>query len=469
MLYNKLKGDGGSLINSDLFKIAMDNLYDGILITDAKGKVVYINDQYTAFTGLSRETILNKNLKTLEEKGLINQAISLKVIESQTSISTIHKYITGKQAFTNAVPIFNEDRLVGVVNVTRDLDSLLEMRTSAQSSSKGYIDLRLSSLSQLLNKKYDFIAVSQAMKETVAKANKAAPYDTTVLITGESGTGKEIIARYIHNSSPRKDEAFIRINCAAIPKELFESELFGYEKGAFTGARDSGKIGMFELADKGTILLDEIGEMPMDMQSKILRVIQEKEVQRIGSEKTIPIDVRILTSTNKDLREEVLKGDFRDDLYYRISVFPIKVPPLRDRKEDIEPLINFFLTKLNKKYKTTITIERDALKALEAYPYPGNVRELENIIEYMYILSSDTIKMETIPGKILTSIMINSDKDSSLSQSHLAYLVDLYEKTIIEDTIKSYKTLESASKVLGIHPSTLSRKMKKYSLNFSQY
>lgn len=241
MLYNKLKGDGGSLINSDLFKIAMDNLYDGILITDAKGNVVYINDQYTAFTGLSRETILNKNLKTLEEKGLINQAISLKVIESQTSISTIHKYITGKQAFTNAVPIFEDYKLVGVVNVTRDLDSLLEMRTSAQSSSKGYIDLRVSSLSQLLNKKYDFIAVSQAMKETVAKANKAALYDTTVLITGESGTGKEIIARYIHNSSPREDEAFIRISCAAIPKELFESELFGYEKGAFTGARIQGK------------------------------------------------------------------------------------------------------------------------------------------------------------------------------------------------------------------------------------
>lgn len=453
------------MLSSNIFKIAMDNLYDGILISDIDGKVIYINDQYTTYTGLTKDIVLNKYLKDLMEEGIINQATSLKVIETGQSISSIHKYYTGKQAFTNAVPIYENDQMIGVVNVTRDLDYLLEMRTSTESTQEGYQDLQVNSLRQLLNKHFDFIAIAPSMKEIVANANTAAPFDTTILITGESGTGKEVIARYIHNSSPRQDQAFIRVNCAAIPNELFESELFGYEKGAFTGARDSGRIGMFELANGGTLLLDEIGEIPLEVQSKLLRPIQEREIVRIGGEKPIAIDVRILASTNKDLAEEVAKGNFRADLFYRIKVFPIKIPPLRERKEDIEPLINFFLTKLNRKYKTTVSIERDAVQALETYPFPGNVRELENIIEYMYVLSKETIDIETIPGKVLTKIMIASNENHSYP-TNLSNLVDLYEKSIIEDIIKTYKTLESAAKVMGIHASTLSRKMKKYDLNF---
>ncbi len=450
----------------DFYKDVLDNLYDGILISDKEGNVVYINDQYTNITGLTKEVILNKNLKDLTEKGIINKAVSLDVIKTGKAYSLINKYYTGREAFTNAVPLLKEGELIAVVNATRDLDILVEMRDLAIGTNTGQMKLEVTSLHKLLNKHDNIIAMSPAMQETIANALKAAPYDTTVLITGESGTGKEVVARYIHNNSHRRDQAFIRVNCAAIPSELFESELFGYEKGAFTGARDSGKIGMFELADKGTILLDEIGELPLEMQSKLLRVIQEQEIQRIGGSEIIPIDARILTSTNRNLLEAVKNGEFREDLYYRINVFPIRISPLREREEDIEPLINHFLAKLNKKYHTTITIDRDALHALQSYTFPGNVRELENIIEYLYVLSKDTIKIETIPGKILTKIMMNSSNKSHKDRRDLTDLMNLYEKTIIEDTISTYKTLEKASSLLGIHPSTLSRKMKKYNLYF---
>lgn len=450
----------------DFYKDVLDNLYDGILISDKEGNVIYINEQYTNITGLTKDVILNKNLQDLMDKGIINKSVSLDVIETGKAYSLINKYYTGREAFTNAVPLKVNGEIVAAVNATRDLDVLLEMRDLAVGSNTGQMRLEVTSLHKLLNQHDDIIAMSPAMQETIADGQKAAPYDTTVLITGESGTGKEVVARYIHNNSHRKNQAFIRVNCAAIPSELFESELFGYEKGAFTGARDSGKIGMFELADKGTILLDEIGELPLEMQSKLLRVIQEQEVQRIGGSELIPIDVRILTSTNRNLLEAVKNGEFREDLYYRINVFPIRISPLREREEDIEPLINHFLGKLNKKYHTTVTLDRDALHALESYTFPGNVRELENIIEYLYVLSKDTIKVETIPGKILTKIMMSSGNKTFNEKRNLNDLMNLYEKTIIEDIIANYKTLEKASSILGIHPSTLSRKMKKYDLNF---
>lgn len=449
-----------------LYKKALESLYDGILISDKEGKVIFINDSYTSLTGLTREIMENRYLKDLEDEGVINQAISLDVIKSGEARSAIHKYITGKKAFTSAVPMFEDGELTGVINTTRDLDELLKMRNLAEKSETGKLKLEMDSLRKLLNEDVDFIAESPAMLEVLSKANKAAPFDTTVLITGESGTGKEVIARYIHNNSQRKNETFIRVNCAAIPSELFESELFGYEEGAFTGASESGKIGMFELADKGTILLDEIGELPYEMQSKLLRTIQEKEIQRVGGNELIPIDVRILASTNRDLAKEVKEGNFRDDLYYRINVFPIHIEALKNRREDIEPLISNSIARLNKKYNTTTTIERDALRALKNYDFPGNVRELENIIEYMYVLSTDSIKLESIPGKVLTKVMISSRSEEADDQGTLNDLMDLYEKTIIEDTIVHYSSLGSAADTLGIHPSTLSRKMKKYDLSF---
>lgn len=453
----------------NIYKYALDNSADGILVSDKTGTVIYVNRHYELITGIDRNKIINRKLEDLERERVFSKSISLEVIKTGKPHSIIHSYVSGKSALSTAEPIFENGVLIGVVNNTRNIDELLQLEKTIKENEVNTknMSMEMNSLKQLLNKEYDFICESKEMKETLKNADMAAPYDTTVLIMGESGTGKEVIARHIHNNSPRKKEAFIRVNCAAIPNELFESELFGYEKGAFTGARDSGKIGFFELADKGTILLDEIGELPYEVQSKLLRVIQEKEIQRIGSEKNIAIDVRILAATNRILLDEVDKGNFREDLYFRLSVFPVNIQPLRKRTEDIPHLISYFLEKLNKKYKTTKTIEKSAFEALKGYSYPGNVRELENIIEYLFILSEDTIHIETIPGKVLSDIMINTmDNPDFTEKRNLPQLVDLYEKTIIEDTIRRYKTLETAAKVMGIHASTLSRKMKKYNLSF---
>ncbi len=453
----------------NIYKLALDNSADGVLISDSTGRVIYVNDYYEHITGIKKESIMGRNLQDLENEGIFSRSVSLDVIKTGKPHSIIHAYVSGKSALSSAEPILQDGKLIGVVNNTRNIDDLhqLEKKIKDNEASSKMLSLEMSSLKKLLNKEHDFVSVSKQMQETINTANMAAPYDTTVLITGESGTGKEVIARHIHNLSPRRDEAFIRVNCAAIPKELFESELFGYEKGAFTGARDVGKIGLFELANKGTLLLDEIGEMPYEVQSKLLRAIQEKEIRRIGGQESIPIDVRILAATNRNLVNEIEAGNFREDLYFRLSVFPVHIQPLRNRAEDIPAFISYFLERLNKKYSETKTIDNSAFEALKEYSYPGNVRELENIIEYLFILSDTTINIETIPGKVLSDIMINTkDNPDFTEKRNLPQLVDLYEKTIIEDTIRKYKTLESAASVMGIHASTLSRKMKKYNLSF---
>ncbi|MDO5688993.1 MAG: sigma 54-interacting transcriptional regulator [Tissierellia bacterium] len=456
--------------HSSIYKCALDNSFDGILISDAQGNVIYVNEQYEVTTGLSREIMVGRNLSDLLREGIINRAISLEVIKTKQSFSTMHSYVSGKSAMSSATPIIIDGELVGVVNNTRNIEKLLELEHQLIKSEEETrnMELEMRTLKKLLNRHYDFVCISKTMREVINKADMAAPFDSTILIQGESGTGKEVIARHIHNNSPRKENAFIRLNCAAIPRELFESELFGYEKGAFTGAKDSGKIGLFELANRGTLLLDEIGDLPLEVQSKLLRVIQEKEIHRVGGEKTVQVDVRIIAATNRDLQEMVQNREFREDLYFRLSVFPIQLPPLRDRRDDIVPMIQYFLEKLNSKNNTTKTIESAVLDALENYSYPGNVRELENIVEYLFIISRDhPIRLEYIPGKVLTDVMINNHGLEKQSRTqNLAQLVKLYEKTLIEDTISRYKTLETASKVMGIHPSTLSRKMKSHRLKF---
>lgn len=456
--------------HSSIYKCALDNSFDGILISDAQGNVIYVNEQYEVTTGLSREIMVGRNLSDLLREGIINRAISLEVIKTKQSFSTMHSYVSGKSAMSSATPIIIDGELVGVVNNTRNIEKLLELEHQLIKSEEETrnMELEMRTLKKLLNRHYDFVCISKTMREVINKADMAAPFDSTILIQGESGTGKEVIARHIHNNSPRKENAFIRLNCAAIPRELFESELFGYEKGAFTGAKDSGKFGLFELANRGTLLLDEIGDLPLEVQSKLLRVIQEKEIHRVGGEKTVQVDVRIIAATNRDLQEMVQNREFREDLYFRLSVFPIQLPPLRDRRDDIVPMIQYFLEKLNSKNNTTKTIESAVLDALENYSYPGNVRELENIVEYLFIISRDhPIRLEYIPGKVLTDVMINNHGLEKQSRTqNLAQLVKLYEKTLIEDTISRYKTLETASKVMGIHPSTLSRKMKSHQLKF---
>ncbi|TJX12879.1 PAS domain-containing protein [Tissierella creatinini] len=456
-------------MDNELIIGAMDSSSDGILISDPYGDIIYLNDAYVKTTGLSREEMLGKNLEDLLEKEIINKALSLEVIKDKKRVSTMHKYVSGKAALTTASPIYDSNNeLIGVVNNTRNVTDLVDLKNELTDTKELTIKYseEIKRLREQFVKDKDFIYASKEMNATVKLASRVAKYDSTVLIHGESGTGKEVLAKFIHSGSPRKDESFIKVNCAAIPKDLFESELFGYEGGAFTGAGKEGKPGMFELANEGTILLDEVGELPLPVQSKLLRVIQEREVYRVGGKNPISLDVRIIAATNRNLKQEVKDGNFREDLFFRLNVIPITIPPLRERREDIEELIIYFLEKLNRKYNKTITITKKAIEALTSHSWPGNVRELENLIEYLFIMTNkEEIQIEDLPTKILSRQMMNFTDISKDSETpKLIYLLELYEKYIIKDAMDNFSSLRKAAKALGVHPSTLSRKLKKYDI-----
>lgn len=310
---------------------------------------------------------------------------------------------------------------------------------------------------------------SKAMDEVLKNALKVAESDATVLILGESGVGKELIAELIHKNSPRKDEPLLKINCAGIPDSLLESELFGYRKGAFTGATFD-KKGKFELADGGTIFLDEIGDMPLNLQAKILRAIQFKEIEPIGGQPK-NVDVRIIAATNKKLEDLVKQGKFREDLYYRLFVVPIYVPPLRERKEDIYVLVEHFLEKFNAKYKKSVSISKSVMNILENYDWPGNIRELENLIERLVITSSDLfISPDNLPEHIKVSKKPTQEavKEGAEGITSLGSMVEDIEKKAILDIISKTKNLSEAAKRLGITRRQLEWRIKKYKIQFRE-
>ena len=299
-------------------------------------------------------------------------------------------------------------------------------------------------------------------------AAKVAPKDSTVLLTGETGVGKEVVAKYIHYNSLRKDNNYIKINCGAIPENLLESELFGYVGGAFTGADPHGKPGLFELADNGTLFLDEIGELPLNLQSALLRVLQDGEVTRVGSTKTRKVAVRIIAATNRDLKQMIEEKTFREDLYYRLNVISINIPPLRERRDDIPPLAELFIERLNKKYNTQKKVSDTFLLELTSMNWPGNVRELSNFIERQYILN-ETNNLSVIYGNNLQqkqtaykelqhSLETTLDSDSF----NIEKVVSSVEASLIKNALKKSKNTKEASKILGISQPTFSRKYNKY-------
>lgn len=305
------------------------------------------------------------------------------------------------------------------------------------------------------------------MLEVLKMANRVSKVNTTVLVHGETGVGKEGIAKYIHYNSLRKEESFVAINCGAIPKSLIESELFGYEAGAFTGANKQGKIGLFELADKGTIFLDEVGELSQEVQVKLLRVIQEKEIERVGGLKPIKVDVRIIAATNRDLKAMIEENLFREDLYYRLSVFPIDIPSLRERKDDIIPLTKFFTDEINKMYGLRSSFSEDALISLKGYSWPGNIRELKNIVERSLVMSdSKVITEKDLPEVISKNTKIDeiefSISNLSIKGYSLKDIIQKIEEEIIEDSMRRYGNIRMAAKALGVNPSTIVRKRQKF-------
>lgn len=393
------------MVDANVLIKLLESSYDGIWITDHVGKILFANSANAKLLGVPRSELENKTTQELQDEGVFQTSAILEALQTRQQVSRVcNNPRTCLTVLATATPVFNEaGDIQYIFNNVRDITALNEMRESLQDKD----EIIRQQNSQLETMKLrlgvgTIVANSKAFTQVVELARRAATFDgATVLILGESGTGKEVISELIVNTSPRKDKPYLQINCGAIPENLIESELFGYEKGAFTGADAKGRKGLFEAANGGTVFLDEIGDLPLHMQVKLLRVLQQRRIVRVGGTETVNLDVRIIAATNKDLKQMVNEGRFREDLYYRLNVVPIEIPPLRDRKEDILPLVNHFLTVANRKYHTNKSIYSDTIDVLESYSWPGNVRELENLMENLVITTpGDIIRRENLSERL---------------------------------------------------------------------
>ena len=442
----------------------IENSFDGIYITDGNADTILVNRAYEQITGLKKTEVLGKNMKDLEQEGIISVSGSLLAMTEQRPVTLQQEFKTGRRAVITSSPIYGEDGTIDmVVTNVRDLTELYKLKEKVVEKEQERQKLQQSLEYERRNLKEDNVIAQDANTlQAVFMAKKVAPLDATVMLQGESGVGKEVFAKYIFQKSHRKEGNFIKVNCGAIPENLIESELFGYEKGAFTGADKGGKIGLFELADKGTLFLDEIGELPLPMQVKLLRVLQEQEITRVGGTKTIKVDVRVISATNRDLEAMMKDGTFREDLYYRLMVFPIRIPPLRERKGDIVPLAEFFLAELNKKYNFHKKFSESSLIAMREYEWPGNIRELKNIVERAIIISAeDEIEAGALP--IGNGSPRREEKGVVLKPtSHLAHTLREIEHQYMEQAYEEFGNVRDAAKSLGMDASTFVRKRQRY-------
>lgn len=437
-----------------------------IILVNKETEIIMINEAFAEYLGHSGSELIGKAVKTVDPNTRFPYVFKSKKPE----IAYKHKFSNGHTALVHRIPVLDDygDVLYGfgmvIFDDLKNLQEVLERNKLLE----GKLSVYQEELKNMRGAKYSWetiIGNSMTMQRVKGMASKAAKTDSNVLIVGESGTGKELFAHAIHNDSKRFDGPFVKINCAAIPKDLLESELFGYEEGAFTGARKQGKIGKFELAHGGTIFLDEIGDMPLDMQVKILRVLQEREIERIGGNRTIPVDCRIIAATNRNLEERIKSNDFREDLYYRINVINIEVPPLRERKEDIEMLALKLMEKLSSAlghHVNNITVE--ALDYLKNYNWPGNIRELENIIERaINMTDNETIEVFHLPPYIFTLPKAVTQEMPRIQ--NLKEAVEEIEKTTITNCLLSVQNNKlKAAKLLGISRTSLYEKIEKYKI-----
>lgn len=444
----------------------IDSSFDGIFVTDGSARTIRVNEAYERITGVKRNEVIGRYMKELIMKGYYNDSVTLKVLETGKPQTLIQKIKTGKTVMVSGNPILDEKGKISiVVTNVRDVTELHNLQVELekmQGIQKQYL-AELRKLKGTTDDNEKYIIRSKKMKEVYELAMRLALVDSTVVIQGESGAGKEVIANIIHSNSKRKKEPFLKISCAAIPEHLLESELFGYAEGAFTGAKKNGKPGLFEMADKGSLLLDEIGEMPLNLQAKLLRVIQEKECTRVGSSKSFPVDVRIIAATNRDLNEMVRERKFRKDLFFRLNVVPVFVPPLRKRKDALIYFIQCFLEIFNEKYGFKKEIDPLVIEALYEYEWPGNVRELENLIERLIVVSTgDLITIENLPENLKSRSL--SGRHRFNGEKKLKEMMDEFEEKIIREVIDREKSTRKAALSLGINQSTVVRKMSRYGI-----
>jgi len=449
-------------LNSELGAI-IHSSYDGIWVTDGTGRVLDINEAYERITGIPAKEVVGRTMQELVDEGYFDQSVTLVVMKELKSVTINQTLKGGKQLLVTGNPIFDENgKLFRVVTNVRDVTELANLRQQLTQEKEQVLKYKteLTHLRSRQIRDSELIFRSVLMTQIVEIGIKMADVDSTVLITGESGTGKELIAKLIHRRGKGDASPFISINCAAIPEHLLESELFGYEGGAFTGAKKEGKPGLFEMAHAGTLFLDEVAELPLALQVKLLRAIQDKEITRLGATKSTPVNVRIIAATNRDLSKMLKEGTFREDLYYRLMVVPVNVSPLRDRKEDIPLLVRHFLDEYNHHFGFSKTILPQVLDKLENYTWPGNVRELRNVIERMVVMSqSDEITPNDLPGFIHIKLPLYRQG------TRLKDAVIETETYLLSETYKACGSWQETAKILGVDRATVFRKAAKYHLS----
>ncbi|GGB40727.1 hypothetical protein GCM10011409_17780 [Lentibacillus populi] len=453
-------------LNQDLNAI-LSTIYDEILVVNEKGILLRHSENYISdFWKEDLKNIVGKNLLEMERNGVFTPSVARLVIEKGKKVSIVQETESGKKILAIGNPFFNDEgKLQRIIIASRDITENTKLKSELMQTkeiSRKYKE-ELDSLRNKTEASKKIIYRSSKMEKIMIQIRKLAGFSSTVLVLGESGVGKELIAQAIHKEGNRSNRPYLTINCGAIPENLLESELFGYTKGAFTGADPNGKMGYFQQADGGILFLDEIGEIPTHLQVKLLRVLQQNEVVPVGGAQAIPVDVQIIAATNKDLGKMVEEGTFREDLFYRINVIPIYVPPLRERSEDVPLLAYHFLRKLNQQYGKNYHFTPDALSLLEVYTWPGNIRELQNLIERLFVTADDEVITANFVSQFLKFGNNGKTKPMVTGIIPLKEAQDHVEEQLISLAMEKYKTTTKAAIALGISQSAVSRKLHKIS------
>ncbi|MGE5370544.1 MAG: sigma-54 interaction domain-containing protein [Solirubrobacterales bacterium] len=455
----------GERLSTDDIQRVINSFSDGILLTDAFGNVLLHNPAYIQQTLMPFENLVGMNMREIIAARGRTTAAALRVLEEKTTVSMTHSNEDGTIVVT-ANPIFDvEGNVTMVITYVREVTDLVRLHEElehAKQLESFYYQLYQT---QYIPDPSEPIAVSDRMKNAMGMARQLAAAGAVVLLTGESGVGKDVLARYIHENSSRKNAPFIAVNCGAVPANLLESELFGYAGGAFTGAAKGGKAGLFEAAKGGTLFLDEIGDTSPSLQVALLRVLENKEVTRIGSVEPIPVDVRIIAATNRNLTDLIAQEKFRFDLFYRLNVLHIHIPPLRERRADIIPLGVAFLNMFNQQYKQNKQLGREVARMLIKYDWPGNVRELKNTIERSVVMTKgDQLSLSSLPAAMLEE----EKQQPSVIVSGVMRLNQAVEEAERQVLMNAYRTYGSSRKVaqaIGVDHSTVVRKMQKYKIS----
>ena len=455
-------------LNKEILKLILDNFEEEIFVVNSDNIAIYVNDVSERHYGMKPEEIIGKSTSELLDLFLCDPLITPMVREEKRKVTLEQTTVIGKKIHTTAIPVLDVNGDIELIiyyskDITKYEEMKRELKLTRDMLAKEPLgdDENNDGRNTLLqNAPVDIIAESNVMKDVLNTAERVAEVDSTVLILGESGTGKGVIARYIHNLSHKERGSFIAINCAAIPEELLEAELFGYESGSFTGANDKGKIGFMELANNGTLFLDEISELSPKLQAKLLHVLQDKQFFKIGGRKLINTNARIITATNRNLKKRVEEGFFRQDLYFRLNVIGIEIPSLRERREDILPLTEYFLDKFNKYYKSNHDISKECLDVLRKHIWKGNIRELENLIERLTVMVEEkTIDINHLPKGWLNNSKYKIDEFNSVS---LDSIKEEVERDIIVKAYEKCGSSRKVAKMLNISQSRASRLIYKH-------